>query len=710
MSENFNTVVTVKCSRCGKRFEGYKGQKSLCIACFDKESKDTPLKVEKKKRVYKSWTPFFVPKLKEEGKWQDLRITIPGNSETWYKVQKTTDFIGIAIHHTAGPKTQSPTSIALYHINVRGWCFPLETEILTDKGWKDYHEFNLDKHRIAQYENDGSVEFVKASDVIYNEEQEVAHIETGNQSITYSLDHNVYTGSGLPTSFKKRRWGDELEQERGNVVFKVAGMYTGDQRPRYPIEIYQLIAFTVADGYLSKNKKGEVNGICFGLAKERKRKYLENLLKSSGIEYTYHYQKGNSSPHRWRIVAKSYRQFFAWFFDKGEKELREDLIYLPYQYRRAIIDSYIESDGWTSEHGEKGRRTDKYKKIYSISKRNVDILQMLCTLSGMSSYIKEKKAGLSDNTLYVLSITDYKSTATVDLRIQKPSYSRQATWCININNNKFFVRNNGKVQVTFNSGIGYHFLIGQDGAVYYVGDVKTQRAHVANLNHKYIGVCMIGNFTNEEPTDEQLRSVCLLNKELVEIDNRFNIAWEEVKRHNELSSTACPGATWPEWWYKVKEDPCKELREDLKRYKGWLKDTEADLKNWKIWFKDTEKAMKEYKELYRKEGNKGKALEKEIGARDTAIRKLEKRIEIVEKERDNFREQITKETEKLIKERKLWDEKKENFNKELLKQLDTINTQEREIKLLLYIKDSVAYKVGQFIVELIKYLKGGGRK
>ena len=112
MIENFDTYTILTCESCGKKFEGYEGQKPLCITCFSKQLKSTPLKAEKKKVIYKSWTPFYVPILKEEGKWEDLRISISGNSETWYRVQRTTDFIGIAIHHTAGPKTQSPESIA----------------------------------------------------------------------------------------------------------------------------------------------------------------------------------------------------------------------------------------------------------------------------------------------------------------------------------------------------------------------------------------------------------------------------------------------------------------------------------------------------------------------------------------------------------------------------------------------------------------------
>jgi len=374
MPSSFDAPVIVKCRKCGKEFEGYKGQEPLCISCFTKQPDTKEALLGLKEKPYKAWTPFYVPKLRDEGKWQDLRITIPGNSETWYRVRKTTDFIGIAIHHTAGPSNQSPESIALYHINVRKW-----------------------------------------------------------------------------------------------------------------------------------------------------------------------------------------------------------------------------------------------------------------------------------------------------------------------------------------GGIGYHFLIGPNGTVYYVGDVTTQRAHVANLNHKYIGISMIGTFMGEKPTNEQLRSAYLLNKELVEVDKRFNMSWGEVKRHNELSATACPGDTWPEWWHRIIEDPCGRVREDLEKHKELLKNTRIELESWKSKFSDAEKAKIAYRKLYEGTRTKNVALEGEVKTRDAAIVKLEK-------ERDASKEQAKREAEKLVEERKVWGEQKETLDTKIRDQGAEIEDLKKEIKLLTYIKGSVAYKVGKFIVELIQSLGGGDEK
>ncbi len=374
MPSSLDTQVTIKCEKCGKEFEGYKGQKSLCISCFAKQpaTKKALLKLTEKPR--KAWTPFNVPKLKEEGKWQDLRISIPGNSETWYRVQETANFIGVAVHHTAGPSNQSPESIALYHVNVRGW-----------------------------------------------------------------------------------------------------------------------------------------------------------------------------------------------------------------------------------------------------------------------------------------------------------------------------------------GGVGYHFLIKPNGTVCYVGDVKTQRAHVANLNHKYIGISMIGTFMGEKPTDEQLRSVYLLNKELIEVDSRFNMSWGEVKRHNELSATACPGDTWPEWWHRIREDPCGEVREDLEEHKELLKNTKTELAGCKSQLSDAEKTKVVYRKLYDGARDKNTALERELKTRDRAIIKLGK-------ERDAASKQAEVEAEKLVNERKIWGEQTETFNNKIEDQGTEIDDLKKEIKLLSYIKGSVAYKVGKFIVELVESIRGGDEK
>ncbi len=104
-------------------------------------------------------------------------------------------------------------------------------------------------------------------------------------------------------------------------------------------------------------------------------------------------------------------------------------------------------------------------------------------------------------------------------------------------------------------GIGYHFIISKDGTVYYVGDISTARANVANLNEQVIGICLVGNFTDREPANEQIDSARILCDFFINnYPNLPNVnSWDCVMGHKELpgQSTACPGNTWLTWKAKI---------------------------------------------------------------------------------------------------------------------------------------------------------------
>ena len=49
------------------------------------------------------------------------------------------------------------------------------------------------------------------------------------------------------------------------------------------------------------------------------------------------------------------------------------------------------------------------------------------------------------------------------------------------------------------SGIGYHTGVDADGNISLLGDLDSQRAHVAKRNHELVSISLIGNFTDGEP-------------------------------------------------------------------------------------------------------------------------------------------------------------------------------------------------------------------
>lgn len=66
------------------------------------------------------------------------------------------------------------------------------------------------------------------------------------------------------------------------------------------------------------------------------------------------------------------------------------------------------------------------------------------------------------------------------------------------------------------AGVGYHIIIRQ-GVAHYVGDLATQRAHVAGRNHELAGVCITGDYTKEAPRTEDLDTLRLVIEALDEL-------------------------------------------------------------------------------------------------------------------------------------------------------------------------------------------------
>ena len=102
-------------------------------------------------------------------------------------------------------------------------------------------------------------------------------------------------------------------------------------------------------------------------------------------------------------------------------------------------------------------------------------------------------------------------------------------------------------------GIGYHFLIGNgkgmdDGEIQSTFRWREQMhgAHAKSSNNEYneygIGICLVGNFQESDPSDAQLASV----KRLVSVlKHEYQLTESQVVAHRDVKATACPGKNFP---------------------------------------------------------------------------------------------------------------------------------------------------------------------
>ncbi len=90
-------------------------------------------------------------------------------------------------------------------------------------------------------------------------------------------------------------------------------------------------------------------------------------------------------------------------------------------------------------------------------------------------------------------------------------------------------------------GVGYHFLVGDDGVIYQGNEVTTVSFHAAKVNPRGVGICFLGNFSKDVPPSAQLQSGAHLVAWLMQ---ELDLELDMVKGHQEFMATACPGNQW----------------------------------------------------------------------------------------------------------------------------------------------------------------------
>ncbi|XP_037922208.1 peptidoglycan-recognition protein LB-like isoform X2 [Hermetia illucens] len=102
------------------------------------------------------------------------------------------------------------------------------------------------------------------------------------------------------------------------------------------------------------------------------------------------------------------------------------------------------------------------------------------------------------------------------------------------------------------SDVGYTFLIGGDGNVYEGRGFNVVGAHAPGYNDKSVGICLIGDWRTELPTEKMLEAT----HKLIEygISSGYIVKDYKLLGHRQVKETECPGdrlfgeiITWSHW-------------------------------------------------------------------------------------------------------------------------------------------------------------------
>lgn len=127
-------------------------------------------------------------------------------------------------------------------------------------------------------------------------------------------------------------------------------------------------------------------------------------------------------------------------------------------------------------------------------------------------------------------------------------------------------------------GIGYQFVIYPNGDIYQGRPEWAVGAHAwqdtqHEANSDGIGICLIGNFMTEKPTEAQLKSLVLLINYLKGLYGDL-----PTIGHKDVMATSCPGTNFPWEWLHTELDRTKKKVEGVKEVPDWMKKIMEDAK------------------------------------------------------------------------------------------------------------------------------------
>lgn len=223
-------------------------------------------------------------------------------------------------------------------------CFTKDSEVLTDKGWVKWENYNGEK--VATVTSNGNFNGFETPQRI------IKHSYTGKFYYYPALGLEVTDGHRMYGVFRESK--NDFYHNTSYNVFTCNQLYTDNHgrkktlgermfkapkhcnKPIYTDPYYELVGFWLGDGCY---KPSTPNKLVFHLKKERKIQYLQNLCTILG----YTLEKGKSNYYR--VCCPNIGKHFSTLFYRNGK-------YLPKMYQsdnptaiKSIIIGLINSDG-----------------------------------------------------------------------------------------------------------------------------------------------------------------------------------------------------------------------------------------------------------------------------------------------------------------------------------------------------------------------------
>lgn len=325
---------------------------------------------------------------------------------------------------------------------LHGHCVDLNTEILTNKGWKFRKDLDTEEFVITLNSNTNNLEEVqieKIIDISYS--GNVYYYKGKGVNFRVTEDHCIFARNYHNTKYIEEPVS--LFTNRKTAKFIRSGVLQTGGTKLNPnlLELYYAFA---ADGNTCNRATSGLVRFC--VVKKRKLEYLKDLLNKCKIDFN-EISQGFSF-----YLPEELKSF-------NIKGLDNFILESTPEECEIALKAYKNTDG---------NKNGNQVVIYSSKKEEVDLLQYMFTINGYKINCSYRdNHGHSKKRSYQLMVSKGETTS------YQPCYNKidiektdaEKFWCVKNINRNFFIRREGKVHLTGNCHQPFDYNIGKTRVV-----------------------------------------------------------------------------------------------------------------------------------------------------------------------------------------------------------------------------------------------------
>jgi len=303
-------------------------------------------------------------------------------------------------------------------------CLSLDTEILTDSGWKKYDKINYNA-KVATFDGK-KVIFDKPTNIYLSDNSLKTIINIKNQHIDMKLtDNHRVVWQNRKTLEIKKTVASKFPKD-GRILH---GNYYNSKEHGYNKNWLKLLVAIQADAEIRR----DTNKIRFKFTKKRKFDRLLEILdnfkysKEIKIKNNIYEVKISGIKNAVLDILTYSKTFPARWITLGKNE------------RSTILNEIFYWDGLYGSQ----------RNYSSNNEDNVDLIQALCSLHGWRAHKRIYRSLLSKSNNYQLDITQKNYSGSINSKITS-NLSREKVWCVTVNSGMILVRRGSDTFITGN--------------------------------------------------------------------------------------------------------------------------------------------------------------------------------------------------------------------------------------------------------------------